>query len=70
MGLEQHSTPPSPGLMQSTSVPQVSHWNRLPNWLATVYLLRYCLSCMGWPQHERSPWPALVTIISVLHLVH
>ena len=27
----QHSIEPSPGLMQSTSVPHFSHWNRLPS---------------------------------------
>src|SRR3990172_1863661 len=30
--------PPSPALMHSTSVPQVSHWNRFPSWLDTSYL--------------------------------
>src|SRR3990170_3804136 len=36
--LPQHSMPPSPALMHSTSVPQVSHWNRFPSWLDTCYL--------------------------------
>src|SRR6266511_1835215 len=32
IALPQHSTSPPPALMHSTSVPQVSQWNRLPNW--------------------------------------
>src|SRR3990172_7398413 len=38
MSLPQQTTPPSPALMHSTSVPQVSHWNRFPSWLDTIYL--------------------------------
>ena len=37
IGLPQHATAPSLALMHSTSVPQDSHWNRLPSWLATGY---------------------------------
>jgi len=32
-------------LMQSTSVPHASHWNRLPSWFAIV--LPYCFCCIG-----------------------
>ena len=32
----QHSISPSPGLMQSTSEPHFSHWNRLPSWFAML----------------------------------
>ena len=38
MALPQQTMPPSPALMHSTSVPQVSHWNRFPSWLDTIYL--------------------------------
>ncbi len=70
MGTPQHSTSPSPGLMQSTSVPHFSHWNRLPNWFDISYPRCYCFCCIGTPQQAISPSPALVTIISVPHLLH
>jgi hypothetical protein len=37
IGLPQQAIEPSLALMHSTSVPQDSHWNRLPSWLATAY---------------------------------
>ena len=64
MALPQHSTSPSPGLMQSTSLPQFSHWNRFPSWLA-IPSPYFC--SMGWPQQESEPSPAFVTIISLPH---
>src|SRR5450759_770366 len=36
----QHSTEPSPALIQRTSVLHFSHWNRFPSWLGIVRTLR------------------------------
>jgi hypothetical protein len=77
MGAPQQWTLPLLGLMHSTSVPHFSHWNRLPSWLAMLYLpllLQFhrlttageaSLATFG-NDHLRA---ALSTLITLAHLI-
>jgi hypothetical protein len=72
--LSQQVIEPSPALVQSTSVPHVSHLKRFPSWFAILSLRQaqsagYFFCSIGWPQHVTWPLPPLVTINSDPHLV-